>query len=655
MERIGLAPGAEIGGYTVVAPLGAGGMGAVYRAVDGGGNEVALKLLHPDPADSAARARLLREVAALQRLRHPAVAAVLDAETDSTDAFLVTELVDGTDLERLVTETGPLDADELLALASGLRDALRAIHAAGVVHRDVKPSNVVMTPDGPVLIDFGLAQGESDPRLTSTGLVAGTPGYLAPELLDGDDPSESADWWGWAALLVFAATGRPPFGKGRATTVLARARAGRPDLTGLGQLTRTAIRGALVPDPGERTSPDDVVAALTVVAAEGDRLPGPAAGAAARAAADDDETTVLSGADAVGTSAMPAGIADGARPGVAAGAAAGAAAAPGAAAVPGAAVEPAPTAVLPGSHDGRTRLVNGAASGAGPAGTLPVAAGWDDDTAAASGKPVTAGGRFGPGTSAGGRGTGAEAAEDAADDWDEDWEDDPEYQAVDWIEEDLDASSGEPGEEPGYRRPSVPRRWVTQLALGALVVACGARRPGTTLVVVLAFFLVARVYGSTVEAMHGRRERHGVRASDPWVALATTPWHVLRAVAGILPSLLVAASSVVIVVGVAWWFVGNGRWTIGDNVPGHELTGTTAGWLAGLAVLLAVLLVWFGPLSRMTRVGTQRLLEVASPRRLGALLAVLVILAVAWAVTTRVLHGEPIVWTPLPVPTVPGP
>lgn len=600
MEGIGLAPGAEIGGYTVVAPLGAGGMGTVYRAVDGGGNEVALKLLHPDPADTAARARLLREVAALQRLRHPAVAAVLDAETDSTDAFLVTELVEGTDLERLVTERGPLDADELLALAAGLRDALTAIHRAGVVHRDLKPSNVVMTPDGgPVLIDFGLAQGESDPRLTSTGLVAGTPGYLAPELLDGDAPTEAADWWGWAALLVFAATGRPPFGRGRATTVVARARAGKPDLTGLGRLTRTAIRGALVPDPAARTSPDDVVAALTVVAAEGDLAPAvpPTTGATrtakARAAARDGETTALTGADAQGTTALPPG---------------------------GAAPAPvSPTAVLPATHDGRTRVANVAPDVVARSADVPDDA-WGDES---------------------------------GDGWDDEWDDDPEYQAVDWIEEDLDASAGPPVEETGYVRPAVPGRWVTQVALAALVVACGARRPGTTLVVALGFFLVARTFGSTVEAMHGRRERHGVRGSDRWVALATAPWHLLRALVGLVPSVLVAGSTLVIVVGVAWWFVGQGRWTIAGTQPGLELAGTTAGWLTGLAVLLAVLLVWFGPLSRMTRVGTRRLLEVVSPRRLGALVLVLVVLALAWAVTTRVLHGGPLVWTPLPVPTVP--
>lgn len=641
MERIGLAPGVEIGGYTVVAPLGAGGMGTVYRALDGGGNPVALKLLHTDSADDAARARLLREVAALQRLRHPAVAAVLDAETDSTEAFLVTELVDGTDLEELVRARGPLDADALLALATGLRDALAAVHAAGVVHRDLKPSNVLMTDDGPVLIDFGLAQGEQDTRLTSTGLVAGTPGYLAPELLDGDDPGESVDWWGWAALLAFAATGRPPFGRGRATTVLARARAGKPDLTGLGRLTRRALRGALAADPAERTAPDDVLAALTVVAAEGDRMPAPrrprteGPGSAADdedgkaaddeaadgedGAADDSSTALpgsaqaataalltgtkagatalLTGADAVGTTALPAGD-------LAAGG-------------------PVPTAVVPAAHDGRTRMVRAAP---------PTA---DDDLDDNLGRDV----------------------DDDVDDLDDgsSWDDDPQYHAVDWIEDDLDASSGEPGTDTGYRRPAVPRRWVSQLVLAALVIASGARRPGLTLLVVIAFLLVARTYGSAVEAMHGRRERRGVRRSDGWVALATTPWHLLRAVVGMVPALLVAGSVLVISVGVAWWFVGRGSWTIGDNVPGQQLTGSTAAWLAGLVVLLGVLLVWFGPASRMTRVGTRRLLELVSPRRLGALVLVVLLLAVVAVVASGVLHGAPVVWRPLPVPTVPSP
>ncbi|HEY5515123.1 MAG TPA: serine/threonine-protein kinase, partial [Pengzhenrongella sp.] len=274
MERIGLEPGSEIGGYRIVEPLGSGGMGTVYRAVDGGGTAVALKLLHPHiGADPVARDRLRREVAALQRLRHPAVAAVLDAEADSTEAFVVTELVDGPNLEEHVRATGPVSAVELVQLADGLRDVLEAVHAAGVVHRDLKPSNVLVTAGGPVLIDFGIAQAADDVRVTSNNLVVGTPGYLAPELLADAEPSALSDWWGWAAVLAFAATGRPPFGTRPMDAVLARSRAGDVDVVGLGPLTAGALRAALDPDPSLRALPEDVVADLEEAAVRGDSPP----------------------------------------------------------------------------------------------------------------------------------------------------------------------------------------------------------------------------------------------------------------------------------------------------------------------------------------------------------------------------------------------
>src|SRR5690606_12013386 len=141
------------------------------------------------------------EVAHLQRVRHTGVARVLDAEIDSTDAFVVTELLDGQDLAAHVREHGPLSADDLADLAEQLRAALEVVHGAGVLHRDLTPGNVLMTSRGPVLIDFGIAQAADEARVTSTGLVAGTPGYLSPELLEGGEPSQAADWWGWAALL----------------------------------------------------------------------------------------------------------------------------------------------------------------------------------------------------------------------------------------------------------------------------------------------------------------------------------------------------------------------------------------------------------------------------------------------------------------------
>jgi len=306
MERIGLMPGSEIGGYTVVAPLGQGGMGTVYRAVDGAGDAVALKLLHTDiGTDAVARARLRREVKALQKLRHPGVAAILDAEADSTEAFLVTELVQGDNLEEHVRDRGPMDAADLLDLAEGLLDTLEAVHGAGVVHRDLKPSNVLVTDDGPVLIDFGIAQAADDSGLTSAGLVLGTPGYLAPELLDGHEPSAASDFWGWAAVLAFAATGRPPFGTRPLEAVLARARSGDVDLDGVGPLTASALRHALAPAVEERTSPHDVVAALTLVVAEGEPVADDDV-AGDGSSADGDETTAFGPQDLAGTTVLGA-------------------------------------------------------------------------------------------------------------------------------------------------------------------------------------------------------------------------------------------------------------------------------------------------------------------------------------------------------------
>jgi predicted Ser/Thr protein kinase len=267
MERIGVPPGTEIGGYHVLSPLGHGGMGAVYRAVDGAGTTVALKLLHPHlGADPDARERLRREVANLQRVRHPGVARVLDAEIDSAEAFIVTELVDGEDLTSRVRAEGPLAPSDLADLAEQLRSALVVVHAAGVLHRDITPGNVLVTDRGAVLIDFGIAQAADDSRVTSTGLVVGTPGYLSPELLEGGEPSAAGDWWGWAALLGFAATGRPPFGVRPLQAVLGRVLAGDADLEGLDRRTASALRQALALDPWRRGRPEQLVEELRLAA-----------------------------------------------------------------------------------------------------------------------------------------------------------------------------------------------------------------------------------------------------------------------------------------------------------------------------------------------------------------------------------------------------
>ena len=263
MERMGLEPGTQLGGYTIMSQLGSGAMGVVYRAIDDGGQAVAFKILRSDVIDKEElRERLVREAAALRKVKHPAVSAMLDAETESDETFIVTELIEGPTLDSYVADHGPLPADQLLHAARRLAGALGAVHAAGVIHRDMKPNNVLMGHEGPVLIDFGIAHGLEDSRLTATGMVIGTPGYLAPEMVTGSSPSPATDWWGWAAVLVFAATGRPPYGVGGYDVVISRAMAGKADVNGLDRRIAVALRGALAVRPEHRWSVEDVLAEL---------------------------------------------------------------------------------------------------------------------------------------------------------------------------------------------------------------------------------------------------------------------------------------------------------------------------------------------------------------------------------------------------------
>lgn len=260
---MGLEPGTSIGGYTILSQLGSGAMGVVYKAIDDGGYPVAFKILRSDVIDrEELRVRLVREAAALQKVKHPAVAAMLDAETDSDETFIVTELIEGPTLDSYVADKGPMSPAELLHTARRLAGALSAVHAADVVHRDMKPNNILIGVDGAVLIDFGIAHGMEDSRLTAPGMVIGTPGYLAPELVSGASPSASSDWWGWAAVLTFAATGRPPFGTGGYEPVIARAMTGKADVNGLDRRIAVALRGALAVRPDHRWSTEEVISEL---------------------------------------------------------------------------------------------------------------------------------------------------------------------------------------------------------------------------------------------------------------------------------------------------------------------------------------------------------------------------------------------------------
>ena len=251
-----------VGGYELLSRLGEGGMGVVHLACQPGGDRVALKVLRPHVVgDDEARARLAREVSSLTRVRSPWVAEIVDADPWGDIPFVATRYVPGLSLHDLVAEHGPLEGDDLVWFASRLAEGLAAVHAVGVLHRDVKPSNVLMEGRNPILIDFGLARVADDPKITHTGLLLGTPGYLAPEILHGEEVTAAADVHSWAATVGYAATGRSPFGRGPSMAVMDRVRRGEHDLPGeLSSGLPVDLRGMLVraldPDPARRPSLD---------------------------------------------------------------------------------------------------------------------------------------------------------------------------------------------------------------------------------------------------------------------------------------------------------------------------------------------------------------------------------------------------------------
>ena len=257
-----------IGPYRLIEKLGEGGMGVVHLALAESGRAVAIKVLREHIAhDRDARSRLAREVQALARVQDSRVAAVLDADTDGPRPYIVTRYIPGPALDRVVSENGPLHGEALLRLGRGLTDALHAIHAAGVIHRDLKPANVLLLDGDPVVIDFGIAHVADDIRLTMTGLVMGTPGYLSPEVVEGGSVTEATDWWGWAATLAFAASGAPPFGRGPMAVVLDRVRRGQADLSGVDPRLAPLLQAALSPTAAGRPHADEIVEALDRYAA----------------------------------------------------------------------------------------------------------------------------------------------------------------------------------------------------------------------------------------------------------------------------------------------------------------------------------------------------------------------------------------------------
>jgi serine/threonine protein kinase len=244
---------ATLGPYRLQDRLGEGGMGVVHLACDPDGGLVALKVLRPWVAEDVnARRRLSREVETMRRVRSPYVAEVLDADVTGEFPYIVTRYVSGSTLDDLVRKQGPLSDVGVQRLAIGLAEALKAIHAAGVVHRDLKPGNVMLSDDRPVVIDFGIAQAPESTRLTQTGMVMGTPGYLAPEVIEGKPSTPASDVHAWGATVAYAATGRQPFGKGSFETIFFRVISGRADLSGVPVPLVPVIAAALERDPARR-------------------------------------------------------------------------------------------------------------------------------------------------------------------------------------------------------------------------------------------------------------------------------------------------------------------------------------------------------------------------------------------------------------------
>ncbi|ROQ70487.1 serine/threonine protein kinase [Streptomyces sp. 840.1] len=256
MERLRPADPSTIGGHRLLGRLGAGGMGVVYLGRTDGGALAAIKVILPEFAGSEDfRARFRREVEAARRVETPWAVAVTGAETEGERPWLATAFVPGPALSEAVARCGPLPARSVRVLGRLLSRALTAVHAAGLVHRDVKPGNVLLTVDGPRLIDFGIARATDATALTVVGLVVGTPGFLSPEQASGGGTAAgpASDVFSLGCLLAYAATGRPPFGSGAVDALLYRTVHDAPDLEGIEDPELRSLLGALLAkEPGER-------------------------------------------------------------------------------------------------------------------------------------------------------------------------------------------------------------------------------------------------------------------------------------------------------------------------------------------------------------------------------------------------------------------
>ncbi|MDI3407452.1 serine/threonine protein kinase [Streptomyces cavernicola] len=251
---------AQIGSYTLLARLGAGGMGQVYLGRSPGGLLVAIKVIKDEIADHPeVLARFRREAETVRAVRSAYTANLIDASLEEAPFWLATEYVAGPTLSGAVRDRGAFPAETCRSVFAALAEGLGSVHAYGVTHRDLKPQNVILSTQGPQLIDFGIARGVEQTALTEAGFAPGTPGFTAPEVLMRNQVSPAADVFALGATLAYMATGRPPFGSGESAAVGYRTVYEQIDLEGVEPELASLIDACAAKDPADRPTPGEVV------------------------------------------------------------------------------------------------------------------------------------------------------------------------------------------------------------------------------------------------------------------------------------------------------------------------------------------------------------------------------------------------------------
>jgi serine/threonine protein kinase len=269
----------KVSHWKILGRLGSGGMGVVYYAVDfkkSLSNEVALKIIRPHILeDSSARTRLEREISTLYSVDNPYVARIVDSQIDDSSAWIATQRVNGPSLSQWVEDNGPLEFQAWLSFAYGVFSAINAIHSAGIIHRDIKPSNILLEQQGeylvPKLIDFGIAIDQEATSLTRTGMLVGTPAWLAPEQFSGDAISPAVDIFAIGSTLLYAATGRNPWGIQDTTpigVIIGTISSGTPNIDGINKEQKKILTLLLNRNPKNRITSSEAMKIIEATATE---------------------------------------------------------------------------------------------------------------------------------------------------------------------------------------------------------------------------------------------------------------------------------------------------------------------------------------------------------------------------------------------------